>query len=191
MSKQANPQPVTPEQYLADELLREVRHEYLGGYVYAMSGASGHHNVISGNLYIALTQHYRPQGCRVYQEGMKAKLNWGGHTYFYYPDVMLCCDAKDDPAEYFCTSPCLLVEVLSSATARYDRQEKFHAYRQIASLQTYVLVDQKHMHLTLHRRANDWQAEIFTEPTDAIQLGCGPEHPALTMTLAQIYETVL
>ena len=45
--------------YLAGELESQIRHEYIAGYAYAMSGASERHNFISGNLYSALRQFFR------------------------------------------------------------------------------------------------------------------------------------
>ena len=38
---------ITEEEYLKDELTSEIKHEYIDGYVYAMSGASKHHDRLS------------------------------------------------------------------------------------------------------------------------------------------------
>ena len=46
--------PVSVEDYLAGEPLSEIRHEYLGGAIYAMAGASEAHNIIAMNLWVAL-----------------------------------------------------------------------------------------------------------------------------------------
>ena len=40
-------------------------------------------------------------------------------------------------------NPALLVEVLSDSTEAYDRGKKFEHYRQIPTLQEYLLVSQK------------------------------------------------
>ncbi|WP_342450067.1 Uma2 family endonuclease [Thiorhodococcus minor] len=60
---------------------------------------------------------------------------------FYDPDLRLSCD-PDDRETDDCSRPCLLVEVLSSSTARIDRAEKCFAYQTIASLQEYLVVEQ-------------------------------------------------
>jgi Uma2 family endonuclease len=41
---------MTPAEFLAWERKHELKHEYLGGRVYAMSGASLKHNIIASNL---------------------------------------------------------------------------------------------------------------------------------------------
>ena len=40
------------------------------------------------------------------------------------------------------SNPTLIVEVLSKSTSEYDRGDKFYFYRQIPTLQEYVLIDQ-------------------------------------------------
>jgi hypothetical protein len=40
---------VSVEDYLAGELVSEVKHEYSGGYVYAMAGATNVHNRVATN----------------------------------------------------------------------------------------------------------------------------------------------
>jgi len=191
MPLSASNQMTGEEQYLLDELTRTIRHEYLGGTAYAMSGGSAHHNLIAGNLYVALRQHYKPQGCRVFQENMKVRITWDSHPYYYYPDVMLCCDPKDKGDEYFCERPCVLVEVLSDSTSRTDRVEKLRAYQQLPSLHHYLIVSQQAMFVTLHSRGNDWQPAIFTAVEDLITLDCGAAHSPISISLATIYESVL
>ena len=78
-------------------------------------------------------------------------------SFFYYPDVVVSC-APDDREPYFRTQPCLIVEVLSDATERIDRQEKLLAYTRIGSLETYVLLAQDLAEATLYRRSADWNA---------------------------------
>ena len=191
MSSRANQQMTSEEQYLLDELTRTVRHEYLGGTTYAMSGGSAHHNLIAGNLYVAFRQHYRTQGCRVFQESMKVRISWDAHPYYYYPDVMLCCDEKDRGDEYFCERPCVLVEVPSDSTSRTDRVEKLRAYQQLPSLHHYLIVSQQAMLVTLHSRSNGWQPQNLLSANDLVSLDCGPAHTPISISLATIYESVL
>ncbi|NRB53214.1 MAG: Uma2 family endonuclease [Saprospiraceae bacterium] len=40
------------------------------------------------------------------------------------------------------TNPTLIVEVLSKSTIEYDKGDKFYFYRQVPSLQEYVLIEQ-------------------------------------------------
>ncbi len=41
-------EPISIADYLAGEALSEVRHEFIGGAIYAMPGASEDHNIVAG-----------------------------------------------------------------------------------------------------------------------------------------------
>ena len=86
---------LTVEEYLAGEPASEVRHEYLGGTVYAMAGASVDHNKISLNLALGLTSHLRGKRCEAFMADVKVRLNLASDDIFYYPDVMVACDPRD------------------------------------------------------------------------------------------------
>ena len=105
---------LTEEEYLENERIGEVRHEYLGGLVYAMAGASATHNLIALTLATRLRAHLRGKGCQVFISDMKVKI--AAIDIFYYPDVMVTCDPADN-ADYFRTSPVLIIEVASPTTA--------------------------------------------------------------------------
>jgi len=149
---------LTVDEYLEGEPRSEVRHEYIGGQVYAMSGGSEAHNILTGNLYTAIRQHLRGRPCKVFMADMKLRLNIAQDDIFYYPDVMVTCDPADD-AKYFKTEPSVLVEVLSPGTERVDRREKFLSYQRLPSLREYVLVDQEKQAVTCFRRDEDWRPE--------------------------------
>jgi len=150
------------EDYLEGELTAEVRHEYLGGEIHAMVGASDRHNLIALNLATALRPHVRGTGCQLFMADMKVRLTVAGDTVFYYPDLMLACD-PEDRATYYRTRPCLIVEVLSRATQRIDRREKLLAYTAIDSFQDYILLSQDRPEAEIHRRENGWRAEHLSE----------------------------
>jgi Uma2 family endonuclease len=54
--------------------------------------------------------------------------------------------------------PKVIIEVLSESTAAYDRGGKFAAYRQLASLQEYALIDPDARTVEVFRRmeSGDW-----------------------------------
>lgn len=170
------------EEYLAGELKSQVRHEYLGGQVYAMAGTSSEHNIICQNFTIALRSALRGKRCQVFTENLKLGLRARGEDLFYYPDVIVTCHERED--RYIKRFPTLLIEVLSPDTERIDRREKFSNYTQIETLEDYVLAAQDAMEVTAFRRANDWRSEIVKRPEDALRI------PSLdfTMSLAAIYE---
>lgn len=150
--------PISVEDYLAGELAGEVRHEYIDGQVYAMTGASDRHGLIVNAMAYALTPAARRKRCQLFTSDMKVRLEIGGTTTFYYPDLLVAC-AAEDREKYVRHSPCLIVEVLSESTARIDRREKLLAYQTLPSLQAYLLVEQDSRLVELYRRGNGWIVE--------------------------------
>lgn len=171
------------EDYLAGERVSEVRHEYVGGRVYAMVGASRRHALIVGNLHAWLHPEVRRHGCQVFVNDMKVRLTVAGEDIFYYPDLMVTCDPRDRET-YYCTRPCLIVEVLSESTERIDRREKLLAYRSLEYLETYVLVAQDRREVEVRHRNDGWTGHRLVE--GAVDLGCG----GLSIDLARVYEGV-
>lgn len=179
---QREPMPMTLEEYLAFERKAETRHEFVEGFVYAMSGATKRHNRIVGRIYSRFLAAERGTGCRAYVEAVMLHLG----DRVYYPDVMLSCGpTSDDP--YVEESPTVLVEVLSESTWHIDRREKRSAYRAIPSLAAYLIVAQDERYVHRHWRDGDgtWRYEVL-EGGGEIPL------PALgiTLTLDDVYEGV-
>ncbi len=175
---------LSEEAYLEAERAGEIRHEYLGGTVYAMVGASDRHNLIAGNLFAALRPHVRGTTCQLFMSDMKVRLEVAGEVLYYYPDLLLACD-PDDRAPYYRTRPCLIVEVLSETTERIDTREKLFAYTGIDSLQAYLLLAQDAREAQLHRRrAGGWHAQRITG--GAVPIDCLD----VEIPLATIYEDV-
>ncbi len=153
------------EDYLAGERDGEVRHDYVGGEVYAMTGASDRHGLIAGAIHALLYQPARRKGCQLFVSDMKVRIRRAGEEVFYYPDLLLACDS-DDRATYYRERPCLLVEVLSEGTERIDRREKLYAYTAIPSLSEYLLVAQDRRQIDIYRRtADDWERETLAGGT--------------------------
>jgi Uma2 family endonuclease len=174
------------EEYLAMEESAAVKHEYLDGEIYAMAGASERHNRIAGNVFFHFRAAARGTRCGVYIADMKLRL--AAQNVFYYPDVMLVCAEEDDHPLYK-TSPCILVEVLSAATAAIDRREKWLAYRGIPTLKAYLLVeaDQRRCDYHLREETGAWQAGSLEED-EILTLYCGSL--TIPLTLDDLYEDV-
>jgi Uma2 family endonuclease len=162
MPRLAHHQRLGVEDYLAAEDGADVRHEYIDGELYAMTGASRWHGLIVGNIVAHLRPVLRGTPCQLFANDMKVRLRIAEEDIFYYPDLLLSCD-PDDRETYYCTRPCLLIEVLSESTARIDRREKLFAYQCIPSLREYLLIDQKERMVEVHRREQGWRQEIVTE----------------------------
>ncbi len=137
----AEPQfmPMSPQDYLAWEAQQDEKYAYVDGEVFAMTGGTIPHNLIAGNLFALLKSHVRQRGCRVFIADVKVQISHRGP--YHYPDVMVSCDPRDKNAIKLIQYPCLIIEVLSPSTAAYDHHDKFTHYRQIPTLQDYVLID--------------------------------------------------
>lgn len=153
---------VPPGDYIAGELLSQVRHEYIAGRVYAMAGKSVNHNHIAANFLVELGVHLRGKKCAPFMNDMKVRIRDAGDETYYYPDVMVNCDPAGQQT-YFCDTPALIVEVLSPGTEAIDRREKVIAYRRIPSLHTYILAEQEKREITVYRRRPEgWETSILT-----------------------------
>lgn len=153
---------LSPKAYLSQEQDNPIKHEYRNGQIYAMAGASDAHVTIAGNLFALLRNHVRETGCRAYIADMKARIE--AANCYYYPDVMVTCDERDRAFEGFKKYPCLIVEVLSPGTEAFDRGDKFFDYRQLETLQEYVLISQHQQRLDCFRRSQSgfWVLESYT-----------------------------
>ncbi len=177
---------VTPEEYLEGELLTDVRHEYLGGDIYAMGGASDAHNVIALNIATLFRQHLRGSPCRAYINDMKVRVQIRDDVYFYYPDVFVACQ-HGETSPYYKEHPSIIVEVLSPSTDRIDRREKFLAYDHIPTSETYVLVEQARVHVEVSRRTPDgWKSDFHESLDDVFDLA----KIDYRLPVARIYEDV-
>jgi Uma2 family endonuclease len=170
--------------YIEAEKTSKVRHEYVGGDLYAMAGASEEHNFISGNIFAALRAHLKGKPCKVFIHDMKAHV-FANLTLFYYPDVMVVCDPEDED-RYYKTRPRIIVEVVSESTRGTDEREKLITFIQLPSLEEYVLVEQDKMQVTVHRRSANWLPEVLIEADALLKLASID----FSMPLREVYEGV-
>src|SRR5256884_7063865 len=124
---------VSVEDYLAGELISPVKHEYLGGVVYAMAGARNAHNLIATNTVGALYARLRGKPCRPFNSDTKIRIRLPTQVRFYYPDASVVC-RPNPQTDSFQDDPAVLFEGLSRSTRRIDEGEKKDAYLTIPSL---------------------------------------------------------
>ena len=145
----------TPEEYLTLEEKADYKSEYYDGEIFAMAGASTNHNRIAGNVFAALHTAFKGKPCEVFSSDVRLLVKPNGlHTY---PDVMVVCGQVEFAEERndIITNPIVIVEVLSASTRDYDRGGKFTLYRDLATLQDYVLVDQAEAHVEHFHKLDD------------------------------------
>lgn len=178
---------MTESEYLAFERDSEFKHEFLNGELVAMSGASAEHNTISGNTFALLWQQRRGGPCRVYGSDMCVRIS---HTHYTYPDISVVCGEPQivhDGIDAL-LNPTLIIEVLSPSTERYDRGKKFQSYRELESLQEYVLIAQDSPHIERYVR----QEHGFWQFSDVAGLAGHIELASINcaLALAEVYEQV-
>jgi Uma2 family endonuclease len=141
-----------PEYVLLEES-STVRHEYLGGLVWAMAGGSPEHARIAANIAATLTVQLAGQRCAVFSSDLRVRVLATGLAT--YPDITVVCGHlefdPDDPKQHTVTNPTVVIEILSPSTEEYDRGEKLQHYQQITSLREVVLV------ATRERRIEVWR----------------------------------
>lgn len=178
--------PFDAQDYLAWEAQQEEKHEFIAGEVFAMVGARREHVVVSLNLAAAFKQRLRGGPCQAYVADLKLRVEKA--DAFFYPDVMVSCDARDHAASLYIEHPAVIVEVLSDSTAAFDRGNKFAAYRTLPSLREYVLVDVDARRVECFRRTpdNDWLFHEYLPGSGECQF------PALEVSIPfeEIFENV-
>jgi Uma2 family endonuclease len=175
---------VTVDAYLASELISPVKHEYLGGVVYAMAGARNAHNLIASNTLVAIGARLRGHRCRPFNSDTKIRVRLPTQVRFYYPDVSVIC-RPNPQTDSFQDEPAVLFEIVSRGTRRIDEGEKKDAYLTIPSLAVYVLVEQETPALVAFRRTDGgFVREVYQGLGAVLPLG----EIEAALPLAEIYE---
>lgn len=175
-------------EFLAWEATQAIRHEFMCGEVWPRQGSHERQVMVVGNIAMALRQHLAGSPCRTFITDMKLRVE-AADAYFQ-PDVMVTCSARDAGDPQVKREPVLLVEVLSPATAAFDRGDKFAAYRSLPSLREVLLVDPDLRRCDLFRRqaVNGGEAWVLhpSAPGEGVQL----ESVALALTAAALWAEV-
>lgn len=183
-SSAAKQLPITPAEYLEGERVSEIRHEYVDGKVYAMSGASAVHNEICCDIATALKNHFRGGPYRTFIVAVKVELSDYLGDAFYYPDVFVTCEPTGADTHVM-REPKLIIEVISPSTGRNDRGEKLNAYKRIPSVEEIVLVEQDWPEIFVTRRSHRWKKHHFTQMESDVEF----ESVGLTMKVADFYQS--
>jgi Uma2 family endonuclease len=148
---------ISPEEYLQNERLASFRSEYYQGEVFAMAGASFKHTKIVKNFTVLLDNLLKKKGkgCEPFSNDLRIHIP--SISLYTYPDIVVVCNEPLFIDNEFDTllNPNILIEILSESTKKYDMGEKFHLYKQIQSLQYYVLIS-----------TTDYQVNVFSKKSE-------------------------
>ncbi|MEQ8675424.1 MAG: Uma2 family endonuclease [Aggregatilineales bacterium] len=179
---------MSESEYLVFDAESEIKHEYRKGQVYAMTGGSVRHGIITANTIIHLGNKLSGKDCTVTSPDVRVHIASKG-TY-RYPDVTVFCgdpsylDGRTDTI----INPIILVEVLSPATALKDRNEKLEEYIQIETLQAYLLVSQDEARVERYMRheTGEWLYSIARGLENELAL----PFIECTLNLSNVYQKV-
>ena len=181
------PQRLSYEQLLERELNAPVRHESIGGQLYAMAGGTPAHAIM--NVSAAIHTRLRGTPCRGASGDQRVRTSETA-TNWYYPDFLIVCP----PAKFgtrdknALLNPRAIFEVLSPETERFDRTAKFDEYALIPELTDYVLISLSIARVEHFRRleSGSWEARFYTELNQILRL----DNFGINVPLAEIYEDI-
>ena len=176
------------QDYLETERAATEKHEYYLGEIFAMSGASLEHNYIFTNLFVDIGSKLKGKNCKPF--GSALRIHIPKNTLFTYPDITIICGKPDLTDDKFATAtnPSVIIELLSPGTRNYNKGEKFSLYRDIESLQEYILIDTERIHVIKHIRNKDnsWQLTEYKNLENNFSI----DTISLSLSLKDIYEGV-
>ena len=147
----------TVEDYVRIEAESElIKHEFDDGQIRVMSGGTQEHARLAMALGFQLMQQLKGKPCAVYSSDSRVRIA----GLITYPDLSIGCGkAYSDLEDRFAQlNPCVLIEITSPSSERYDRGKKRVRYQQIPSLREYVIVSQRERAIDVYVRAasGDW-----------------------------------
>jgi Uma2 family endonuclease len=149
--------PMSIEAFLAWERGQELRYEFDGEQIAAMTGGTLNHSAIATNIVSSLGRRLQ-RPCRVYRGDVKLLV--AGSVR--YPDAAVTCSPADGRSDVL-PDPVVVFEVLSASTASVDRVTKNEEYRATPSIQRYVMLEQTRIAATVFARVNDnWIGTVIT-----------------------------
>lgn len=181
----------TVQEYLAFEETARDRHEFHDGEVRMMSGGTYSQSLINANLMRVLGNKLTDTPCRPVDCNLRLRI--GRPSSYVYPDVSVICGQPafdlNDTKQTTVLNPKVVFETLSDSTESYDRGEKFLMYREVDSLEEYVLVSQHTVRVETFTRLPDglWRIERAVEGIDrSVRIAS----LGIALPLAEIYRDV-
>jgi Uma2 family endonuclease len=177
---------LTENEYLALERDSSVKSEFYKGEIFAMAGAKRTHNLIVTNLLREISAHFKGKPCKVYPSDMKVKN--AKDRFFTYPDVTIVCGKAEflNKNQDVLLNPLVIIEVLSESTEKYDRGTKFDLYRNIPSLNEYILVNSEERKIESYvREGENW---VYTESREGQPFSI--KTTEVSLDLDEVYDKV-
>ncbi len=181
---------MTEAEYLAFADEQEFKHEYSDGHVYAMTGGSVRHGVITASTSTHINNQLGERDCSVTSSDVRVFI---AHKQTYrYPDVTVFCDDpiyREGRTDTL-TNPVLLVEVLSPSTTGIDHTDKLAEYTRLDSLQAYLLISQDEPKVEVYQRHTEGQWLYYYVTGLEAEIVIPMSGGEITLLLSQLYRRV-
>ncbi|MBL8211527.1 MAG: Uma2 family endonuclease [Bryobacterales bacterium] len=178
---------LTVKEYLELDRAAERKSEYHDGELFPIVAVTLNHARLHGRVFQALDARLRTVSCFA-SVANRVRVS---PSQFLYPDVTAICGQPEYTDEQVdtITNPKVIVEVLSPSPADYDHGGKFALYRELASLEEYVLVSQDQIEVEVYRKQSQtwWTLEILRGPEAIVRLKSVP----VEFPLSELYEGIL
>lgn len=165
----------TLEQYFDREYNAEKKHEFLNGEIRAMAYTSEEHGKIQSNLQGEIFVCVKAKECEIY--GSDRMIYVSSCNRIYCPDLVLVC-GEQQFYQYkknmkATLNPSVLIEITSFSTESEDRVGKWACYRNIESLQQYIIVSHRKKSVEILKRLenNQWLYSEAKDDEDNIEIG--------------------
>jgi Uma2 family endonuclease len=180
---------VTREEYFRYRERHEGKYELHDGRIVAMAGGTRSHSRLGGMAYRLIYNRVEDNGCEAFDSDQSVGIETSKN--YYFPDASMVCESAVFDDKDNLLNPLLIVEVLSPSTALYDRNTKFDRYKEISSLQYYLLIWQDTPRLELFVRSEnlettDWNSTVIEGLDGELMLPMFSE----PLPLADLYRTV-
>ena len=180
---------MSPSDFLEWERNQEYKHEYIGGEIFAMAGASINHNRILTNIIVSAGSYLKDQYCNIYPSDLRIAVK--SKNSFFYPDATIICGElqfDDEGLKDTVKNPVVIFEILSPSTEDYDIGKKLFFYMQIDSLHQYIIIDSRsiHVRITTKMENGTWKFTELTEKNNAFFINS----IQLELSLSEIYNGV-
>ncbi len=177
---------LTEDEYLALDRAADYKSEFVDGKMYAMAGVGLRHSSLGVRMISELVGKLRGRNCEVFNGDARVRAAKTGS--YLYPDVSVICGTVEtyQGTDDILVNPCVIVEVLSPSTADYDHGKKFAIYREIPSLNDYLLVHTDEILIEQYARRSDgkWLLSDHAGMDSMLHLGS----IGCTLSLKDIYE---
>ncbi|MBD0321641.1 MAG: Uma2 family endonuclease [Gemmatimonadetes bacterium] len=178
---------VTPEEYLLFERASEGAHEYVDGVVGEERCSTRVHGLICTGVLFSLQEALRQTETDVFTGGFRIRIP-GEPNYLYSDGVVVNGRAEtEDEHDDSLVNPAVVVEVLWPSTVAYDLGRKWQLYRELPSLNHFIVVKSDKIQVDWYSRLDGRWLFRWADGMDAV---VELDAPRCTIRLADIYDRV-